>query len=231
MSLLLVVISTFFLLRWIGNVLTPSLLEYAEIETKRLAVDMINQALSSKVTDLLEEESLFEMNKNNDGEIQTVDFNPTMVNKVLQLATTTVQEQLRALEDGDVDKIEIPSTLKSKDLDKLKEGIVCEIPLGVVTGNSLLANIGPHFPVKLTFVGDVIGNINTKINDYGINNAVVEISVHIEVTERIVMPFITKEVLISTDIPLAIKMVQGKVPTYYQNGFDKNSNLFSLPMQ
>lgn len=230
-SICLVFLTVGFLLHFIGNVLNPSLMNYAEIETKRLAVDIINQTVSSRVTEVLEQGNLFEMSKNSEGEIQSIDFNSVMVNKVLQLTTRIVQEQLKALENGEVDKIEVPSTLKSTNLSKLKDGIVCEIPLGVLTGNSLLANIGPKFPVKLTFVGDVLSNVNTKINDYGINNAVVEISVHVEVTERIIMPFITQEVLISTDIPIAIKMIQGKIPVYYQNGVDKNSSLFRFPMQ
>lgn len=230
-SIVLVILATFGLLHFIGNILNPTLVEYAEIETKRLATNIINHAVTKNVTDVLEDEELFDITKTSTGEIQTVDFNSAIVNKVLQFATNTVQEQLKYLENGEVDKIELPNTLKSSTIPKLKEGIVCEIPFGVVTGNSLLANIGPKFPVRLSFVGDVLGNVNTKINSYGINNAIVEISIHVEVTEQIIMPLVSKEIPISIDIPVAIKMVQGKVPTYYQNGLDKNSNIFSLPMQ
>ena len=230
-SLTLVLFVTGFLLHFIGNTLNPMMINYAEIETKRLATTIINQAVTQDVTDLLENDELFEITKNEEGEIQAVDFNSAVVNQVLQVATDAVQEQLLALENGEVDKFEVPASLKSMNLSKLKEGIVCEFPLGVLTGNSLLANMGPKFPVRLSFIGDVLGNVNTQINNYGINNAIVEIGVHIEVTQRIILPLVSKEVLISTDIPVAIKMVQGKVPTYYQNGLDKNSNLFSLPMQ
>lgn len=230
-SIILVLLATAFVIHVIGNIVNPILIDYAEIETKRLATTIINQAVTEEVTNLLENDDLFEMTKNEEGEIQAVDFNSSIVNQVLQMATDAVQEQLLALENGDVDKFEVPASLKSMSLSKLKEGIVCEIPLGVLTGNSLLANVGPKFPVRLAFVGDVLGNVNTKINNYGINNAMVEIGVHIEVTQQIILPLVSKEVLIATDIPVAIKMVQGKVPTYYQNGLDKNSNLFSLPMQ
>lgn len=230
-SLLLVFIITWSLIHFIGNVLNPSLMKYAEIETKRLALDIINDAVSTNVTNILEENELFQITKNEQGEVQTIDFNSVVVNKILQEANQAVQEQLRALEAGDIDKFDIPEALETQHFDNLKNGIVCEIPLGVVTGNSLLANIGPRFPVRLFFVGDVISNVNTKISDYGINNAIVEVTIQVEVTERIVLPFITKEIKILTDVPIAIKMLQGKVPNYYGNVFDKNSSLFSLPLQ
>lgn len=231
LGVVFVFIITGFLINYIGKTLNPTLLNYAEIETKRLSVTIINDAVTNEVTEILDKGDLFDITQNNDGEIQTVDFNSQIVNQVLQLATNAVQEKLTALEEGDVDKFSVPNTLRSTTFSKLKEGIVCEIPLGVLSNNSLLSNIGPKFPVRLSFIGAVLGNVNTKINNYGINNAIVEISVHIEITQRIIMPLVSKEVLISTDIPIAIKMVQGKVPIYYQNGLDENSNLFSLPIK
>jgi len=39
----------------------------------------------------------------------------------------------------------------------------------------LLSNLGPKIPVKFDLVGEVIINIETKITNYGINNAMMEI--------------------------------------------------------
>ncbi len=231
LEITMVLITTGLLIHALGTAVNPILMQYAEIEAKRISTTMINQAVADEVTTILEEEELFMINKTATGEIQTIDFNPVMVNKVLKRATNIVQEQLDALEKGEIDKLPALSGIQNTNLSKLKEGIVYEIPLGVVSGNALLQNLGPKFPVRIDFVGDVFGNVNTKIDSYGINNAIVEVSIHIELTERVLLPFISKDLPLSLDIPVAIKMVQGKVPTYYQNGLDKNSNLFSLPLE
>ncbi len=228
-SIIFVVIMTYITIHIIGTKINPILLGYAQMETKRFATLLINQTVTEELVDTLEMDELFMINKTETGEIQTVDFNPAIVNKVLSLASKAVQQKITALENGNIE--ELPKSLEGMNFSKLKEGIVCEIPLGILTGNSLLTNLGPRFPVRLSFLGDVITNIRTKIDSYGINNALVTISIKVELTERITMPLSTKEETIEIDIPIAIKMVQGKVPTYYQNGLDKNSNIFSLPLQ
>ena len=50
-------------------------------------------------------------------------------------------------------------------------------------------------------------------------------------TAQIILPFVTEKMLLECDIPLAIKMVQGSVPTYYGNGFVKDSTMYSLPLE
>ena len=97
-------------------------------------------------------------------------------------------------------------------------------------GNSLFANLGPVIPVKLSFLGQVTTHLNTKVESYGINNAYLELYVHIEVVERITMPTMTEEQKVKLDIPLTMKIIQGKVPTYYQGGLKENSQLFTLPI-
>ena len=86
---------------------------------------------------------------------------------------------------------------------------------GVVFDNIILANIGPKIPVKLNMIGDILTNINTKVTDYGINNAVVEIIVDVEVYEQVILPFTTKRITINTDIPIAVKLIQGEIPSYF----------------
>lgn len=226
-GLILIILCT---IQWIGTKINPILIQYAEIESKRFVTLILNDGVTKQVTEELEKGDLFVITKNKNEEIQVVDFDPIMTNKVLKAAITGAQKQLKAAEEGDLETLDLPTSLKGT-LSKLNKGVVCEIPLGLLTNNSLLANLGPKMPVKLSFLGDVTGNIKTDMKPYGINNALMEISVHIEVTQQIIMPLVSKEIPLSIDIPVAIRMVQGKVPTYYQNGLGQNSNLLTLPME
>ena len=76
------------------------------------------------------------------------------------------------------------------DYNLLKKGIIYEIPMGLVSSNVFLSNLGPKVPLKLFLVGDVTSNITSKVTEYGINNALLEIGVNVEVTTKINLPFI-----------------------------------------
>lgn len=226
-SILIAVVVTFLFVHFLGQRVYPTLVDYAEVKTKQIASTVINETINNDITSTFRDTNLFEITKNGDGEIQTLDFNSFAVNNVLKEVNSLVKAQLQSLEEGNVSqKLTSTNIFNDLPLTKLKKGIVCEIPLGIVTGNTLLSNLGPRFPVRLSFSGNVLSNINTKVNSYGINTVMVEVNIHVEVTEQMILPLMSKEVPIELDIPLVIKMVQGKVPDYYQNGFMQNSALF-----
>lgn len=229
--LILVIICVFILLHMFNKKATPILLNYAELETKKLATIIINRAVSKQVASEIELDELIIMHKNNNNEIQSVDFNPYLVNKVLNSVTNTIQLNLKWLEEGKIDMIELPDGVTMEyDMKDLKKGILYEIPIGSITKNAFLANLGPKIPVKLNLIGSVECGINTKLTHYGINNVYLEIFVNAKVTEQVLLPFTSKTISISTDIPVAMKIIEGKVPEYYSGGISENSSTFSIPI-
>ena len=219
--LVFVLIASFLLLQLVSRKINPIILRYA-------TVALVNSSISEEVIDQIGD-NLFSITKNSAGEIQTVDFNAKEVNLLLNLISEKVEENLLKMEEGHVDSLNVSAALKGYNFQKLKKGIVCEIPVGVLFGNSLFSNLGPVIPVKLSFLGQVTAHLNTKVKTYGINNAYLELYVHIEVIERITMPMMTDEQKIQLDVPLTMKIIQGKVPNYFQGGIDQNSSLFTLP--
>lgn len=229
--LTLVVIISFFIINIFSDKATPILLNHAELETKRLATIIINRAISKQIANEIALEELIITTKNNSGEIQSIDFNPYLVNKVLNSVTNSVQLNLKWLQEGKIDMIELPEgVVVNYDNKKLKQGIIYEMPIGLIAKNAFLSNLGPRIPVKLNLVGAVECGVNTSVKDYGINNAVVEISINVKVSEQVSLPFTSKLIEITTDIPVAIKIIEGKVPEYYSNGINKNSETFSIPI-
>lgn len=219
-------------LNFINNKFTPILLETAELEIGKFSTIVINKAIAQVLEDKINTEELFDTIINQNGEIQTIDFNPIIVNQVLNVATSVVQNNLKLLEEGDLDTIGIyDMDLPEDRIENLKKGIITKIPMGVITNNSLLSNLGPSIPIRLHYIGDVNSNITTKITQYGINNALVEIGVKVQMTAQIILPFITDKMILECDIPLAIKMIQGSVPNYYGSGLVKDSSLYSIPLE
>ena len=137
---------------------------------------------------------------------------------------------LKYVEDGRVDLLNISdNVLANYDQKKLRKGIIYSIPMGIIFGNTLLANIGPKLPVKFSLIGSVNSNINTKITNYGINNALIEVYVDLSVELEVILPLMTDIVEIKSSIPVAIKLIQGNVPEYYANALSNPS--LSIPIK
>ena len=230
-TLLLCVIITIIVLKIISIRVSPILMNYAVLETKKLSSIVINRAVNKQLANGMNIDEMFNIIKNDNGEIATIDFNPAIVNKVLNTTTNVVLINLKAIEEGNIDFIELPDILISNDKDKLKNGIIYEIPLGTITNSGFLSNLGPKIPIKLNIIGSVESNVKTNIKEYGINNALVEIYIRISVTEQINVPFISKRVTVTSDIPVALKVIQGSVPKYYGGTLSKQSNIFSIPIE
>lgn len=189
---------------------------YAEKRAKSLATVMISEAVNNNVLKDMDKDELFIQTKDSNGNITSTDFNPVIVNAVLNKITIYVENYLEQLESGKIDGLELSSTiLSSYDLEKLKKGIICEIPSGIIFNNAMLSNLGPKIPVKINLNGDVITDIKTDVSSYGINNALIKVSVNVKVYMQVIIPFKTKEIVVESNIPVVMKLVQGSVPSYY----------------
>lgn len=215
---------------YINKKVTPLFLDLAESETEKLATLIINDAVGKQVSDGLKTDTLFDINKDSSGSITSIDFNSATVNKLLTTITTSVELNLKYLEEGRVDLLNLPdSILVSYDEKDLKKGIIYKIPSGSIFNNTILSNIGPKIPVKLNLVGSITSNINTKTTNYGINNALIEVYVDLDVTLEVILPYTKRKTSVETSIPVALKMIQGSVPNYYSG--NSNSPSISIPIE
>ncbi len=223
--LILVIVMSFSFINYYSNKTLPLLMSYAESETKKLVILVINKAVTKQINNV-DTSDIFEVTYNNNGEVILVDFNSKRTSLALSTITSSVELNLRAIEEGKIDMLELPdNSLESFDMDLLEKGVIVEVPYGVVSGSSLIANLGPKIPVKLSLIGDVSSGFSTEVVEYGINNALIKVYIDIEVNARVVMPIISNDISISSSVPIAMKVIQGKVPEYYSGGFTTKSNI------
>lgn len=221
----LVIILSFIFINYYSKKAYPILKSYAEAETKKLTILIINKAVTKQLYNM-DVEELFKVTYNKDGEIILIDFDTKKTSKILSNMTSLVELNMRAVEEGKIDMIELPeNSLSNYNMDLLSKKIICEIPFGLTTGSSLLSNIGPKIPVKISLVGDVSTNFSTEIVEYGINNALLKVIVNISVTTKVILPITSEDLTINANIPIGMKVIQGKIPNYYLNGFTTKSNI------
>lgn len=216
--LMFVIISIIF--RFINEKISPKLIHYAELEITKLSGLIITKSVSAEALEKLNINDMFLITRNSNNEILTVDFNTVILNKVITEATVKIQENLKKLELGEIDDNNVET----------KKGVVLEIPSGVIYNNFLLNRLGPQIPVKLKILGDMENQVNTKVTNYGINNALIEVSFDITIKEEVILPISTSEIEVTRTIPVAMKLIQGTVPNYYSGEISKSST-FSLPLE
>ena len=203
----------------------PLLLSYAEAETKKLIILVINKAVTKQINNV-DTNDIFDVTYNNNGEVILVDFNSKRTSIALSTITSLVELNLRAIEEGRIDMLELPdNSLEAFDTELLEKGIIFEVPLGIVSNSAFLSNLGPKVPVKLSLIGDVSSGFSTDVVEYGINNALITLYIDVEVDAKIIIPVFSNDIKISASIPIAMKVIQGKIPEYYLNGFTTKSNI------
>ncbi len=224
------IVFSFFMLELIGRKLNPILARYVNIEANRFANNIVNSTVNEIIIENYEKD-LFVITKDSSGEIEMLDYNTQKVNELLLKITNNIQSKLTKLEEGKVEDLAISNNFKLKNIKSIKDGVLCEVPIGALRGNSLFSNVGPNIPIKLSFIGQVQSNLETTITSYGINNIVIETNVVVEVEEQITMPTTSKKSIIKITAPLTIKIIKGVVPNYYASGIQTRSDLISIPIE
>lgn len=202
----------------------PIIINYANVQTKRIGIEILRNAGTKEVNELLKDKNLFKIAKNNNGEIESIDFDTGIINESLLVVAKNVRKRLKEVEKGE----NLPEEVYMEVLDKdLKKGIIYEVPIGVVFGNSFLANVGPRIPVKIKYSGNVGLDVKTRVSQYGINSALIEVYIYVEVTQRTILPFSSKDIKLTSEIPIVMKVVKGSTPYYLSS----TNGSYSLPME
>lgn len=128
--------------------------------------------------------------------------------------------------DYDIDKT---YKLLNKYIDSLKKdnskSKILTIPFFITSDNIIISSLGPKIKFKYEIIDNVKGKIKTKITDFGVNNALVEMYFELEIGYLVVIPMNKKESVLKTEILISSKIINGKVPTFYGKNIFKESGV------
>lgn len=102
---------------------------------------------------------------------------------------------------------------------------ILTVPFFIASDNIIISSLGPKIKFKYEIIDNVKGKIKTKVTDFGVNNALVEMYFELEIGYLVVIPMNKKESVLKTEILISSKIINGKVPTFYGKNIFKESDV------
>ena len=215
---------TYILFNLYSKVTSDKLIDVAFIKLNEFMEGFLSNNINF---DLLKDDvmkDIIVINKNKEGEILYVTYDMDQAYYALEVVTQELETAISDLENGN-------KSVKSRNIVSGGKGIALRMPFFTGSSSVFLSNLGPSVYVPVNFVGSVLTNIKTKITDYGINNALVEIYVTIELKTDLISPVSEKTNKIEYNVLVASSVINGRVPEVYGGLIQNQSRNFSIPIE
>ncbi len=214
---LALIIFTILSVSMFGKMIDDKMSNYVTEEVNKVSKILIRKILEDNFWNDITLDDLFVVNKNESGEIDLIDLKTKKVNEVLGKSNSIILYYFNEFDKGNVELINKYSDVFNRYMVGKKSGLYINVPLGIAFSNPILFSIGPSIPVKILLSGQIETKILTNVRQYGINSILFEISIEINVYEKIIFPFSNRYVKVELEVPLIVELISGKVPENYLN--------------
>ena len=160
-----------------------------------MATEAVNRAIKGEIANV-DYSQLIMVQKDNQGQVVLMQPNLVRINQLASDTTLAIQASLQSLVNQQF-----------------------SIPVGQVLGSQLLANYGPRVRVSIYPIGTVRTNVFDRFEEAGINQTRHRLYLDIETQVKVVVPLITSDVTVSTQVPITDTVIVGRVPNVYVRFF------------
>jgi sporulation protein YunB len=175
---------------WVDHALRVTILKIAEVQVVQLATDAIYKSVQQEIWDKnLQYQDFVQVHKDNQGRVVFMQANTVKVTRMAADITLVAQKALQQLGS---------QTLT--------------LPLGILTRTQLLADKGPRVTVHIKPMGTVRVNVKDKFEQAGINQTRHQIWLDFDTQVRIVIPAMSAQAGVPTQVPLAESIIVGETP-------------------
>lgn len=179
---------------YLDREIAPTVQAIGELKAQEITTRAINESISLVLKQELNYQDLISVREDEEGNITMMQANTFLMNKVASDVALTIQEHLK--------QIKITSD---------------RIPIGNALGSQLLAQYGPKLKLTVTPLGMVDVNFGTEFEQSGINQTRHRIYLIINTSVRVIVPFSSNTINVTTYFPVAETVIVGKVPQNYVN--------------
>ena len=157
----------------------------------RIVVDAVRDAIDSGQVNY---DVLIHLEKDETGRVAALESNMAAFNR---LRSQIADEILRRLSEVSTSEL--------------------SIPVGTLTGSTLLAGRGPCIRVRMQAVGSADASLRNAFSAAGINQTRHQILLHVDVYTGILLPGFTASTKVSNEIAVAETVIVGSVPDLFQH--------------
>lgn len=213
LTIVIILVLSFNFLSFIGNKITPKVTSLAKVSLnhhiKNIASNFKEYTYNNK--------GILIPTYNNKNEVTSLTYDMKVVYEIAGAFTSNIKSSLKE-KNNDIPFITETNNNK----------ILFMIPIGALSNQALFTSMGPKIPVQIYFVDNVFTEIKTKVTDYGINNAIIEIYLSINLTYEIVSPFVREQVTLNYNLPIDQKIITGVVPNIIGHTFATKTTFFNV---
>lgn len=207
--IVVVLVITLTFLHYYNISLSKKVLNYADSKVEEVNNIYVKKDIIPNDMDL---SKLVIIKLNKKEEIIYVDIDMKYANSLLMSVVNKIQNNLFNV---DVNLF--------KNLYKHGEFYYFKMPLGLVFNGSIISSLGPKIPIKLDLYDHALGNIETEVIDYGMNNALLKVYLVISLEQKIFLPYNDKIINKEYTLLLGSKVILGKIPSIYGGKMSSNS--------
>lgn len=225
------VVTVVLFLYFLNSRLMPTYLDYAEVQTYKIASHVVSKAINARTSSVLDVNEIIEDLPTESDYMLTTKFNTEIINQVRAETTALVKEHLEMAENGDLSQLpELENVEYNVSEIQQGDGIVFFVPIAQALNLPILGNLGPKVPIRFHIIGNVSSDVSTKITEFGINNALVEVNINLKVNVQIIIPFASRTATVEQTIPVAIGLTRSQVPNIYTSGGEGTQPSIEVPV-
>lgn len=186
---LIIIIAFNFIIYIFGERILPIMLNIGEIKIKSEAIRIMNEESVNVYSESFKYDDIIDIEKDTDGNITMIRADTVKQNYLASQVVLKCDERLSELEDLGV-----------------------KIPLGYLSNNVMFYNMGPKITVKMQQVGNITTSYESEFESAGINQTRHKIYLNLTTTMRVIVPFNSRDVEVTSQIPISDTIIVGKIP-------------------
>ncbi|MGG7176477.1 sporulation protein YunB [Clostridium paraputrificum] len=168
----------------------PTALQISETMVKAKTVEIISETSIALFNEEFSYDEMVTIDKDSNNNINLMQVNTVKLNYLTSQLSVQCNEKLQEMGQ-----------------------IGVKVPLGWITENSILYNLGPSITVKIEPIGNMNVSYESKFESAGINQTRHKIYLNVETKVRTMVPFHSQELDVTCQIPIAENIIVGQTPS------------------
>ena len=192
--------------------LIPFIKEYGQMEIERFNQLVISH---SYFTDQKQYDELVIIERNEENEIALLDFDMVKVNQLANRIVLDIENIYSQLENGTY-QAQDESYYQRRMEEVSQTGIIASLSLNTLFHLPSFLML-PSIPLTYKHLSSVGSSISKKIENYGVNHVMIELSIDIKMNIAMIYPFFEQYHTQVISIPILLEIFQGQVPLVYSS--------------